>query len=159
MHSVRSIVAAIAIAVCLVATQVQSASASHTEADAVIDFARAQLNKPFRLGTIGMRRFDCSGLVYRTFLETGLVDRIGGTRRRARGYFRWFRERGLVTSRPKPGDLVVWGRPVGHIGIFKGYNRRGKPIAISALTGGVSKHKVHALNVRFRGYLRVRIQR
>ena len=124
-----------------------------------MNFAHAQLGKPFRLGTQGLRRYDCSGLVYRTFLEAGVVDRIGGTRRLARGYFRWFKNRGLVTSRPKVGDLVVWGKPVKHIGLFKGYNRRGKPMAVSALTTGVAKHKVHALNVRFRAYLRVNLER
>ena len=162
MPSLRLLAFAIAAAVVLVGSHMQAepAEAAKTEAQRVMTFARNQLGKPYKWGAIGLRRYDCSGLVYRTFKETGLLKKIGGSRKTSRGYFRWFRERGLITRNPKRGDLVVWGRSrVTHIGIFAGYNRRGSPMAISALYKGMSRHRVHAMNIPFKAYLRVRIQR
>jgi cell wall-associated NlpC family hydrolase len=134
---------------------------SDAQASAVTTFAQRQLGKPFQLGANGMRKFDCSGLVYRTFAEMGLLNRIGGNRT-SYSYYNWFRERGRITSNPRPGDLVVWakrGHRVSHIGIFKGY-RNGKPVAISALTSGVAVHKVHGyIGKPFRAYLRVDLSR
>lgn len=136
------------------------AEASRTEAQKVMGFAKNQLGKPYKWGATGLRRYDCSGLVYRAFKEAGVLRKIGGSRKTSRGYFRWFRDRGLITKNPKKGDLVVWGKPrVTHIGIFAGYNKRGKPMAISALRTGMARHKVHAMNTPFRAYLRVKLQR
>lgn len=140
-----------------------AAYAAPTEAGEVLHFAGNQLNKPFRLGANGLRRYDCSGLVYRTFREEGLASRIGG-QRTARGYYHWFKNHGRVTSRPQKGDLVVYahrGKPVSHIGIFAGYNRWGQPMAISALINpyGVTRHRVHGIKVPFKAYLHVNISR
>jgi cell wall-associated NlpC family hydrolase len=124
-----------------------------SEASKVINVASNQLGKPYKWGATGMRRYDCSGLVYRVFERNGLLKRIGG-RRTAKGYYRWFRDRGLVTrSNPRRGDLVVWGRGT-HMGIYIGNGR-----AISALTNGVRRHGITGLNVRFTAYLKVRLSR
>lgn len=160
MASLRFLVAALAFLVCMLAAPPQPAAAARADAGDVVAFARAQIGKPYRWGATGLRRYDCSGLVYRAFRANGLLTRIGGSRKTAHGYFRWFRNRGLVTRSPKKGDLVVWGgRRAVHIGIFRGYDRRGRPIAISALRGGVAQHRVRAINVRLKGYLRVRMNR
>jgi cell wall-associated NlpC family hydrolase len=161
----RILLSAVALSVAVAGIQAQSVAAAETRSSAlttsVFSFAKKQLGKPFRLGANGMRRFDCSGLVYRTYAETGLLKRIGGNRT-ANGYFNWFKNRDRITRNPRPGDLVVWakrGHRVSHIGIFKGYNRRGRAIALSALTGGVAVHKVHAINKPFKAYLRVDLSR
>lgn len=162
MSFLRLFVAVLSIAVVGAVTHVEapSAEASRTEAQRVMGFAKNQLGKPYRWGATGLRRYDCSGLVYRTFKEAGVLKKIGGNRKTSRGYFRWFRDRGLVTKNPKRGDLVVWGKPrVTHIGIFAGYNKNGKAMAISALRNGMSRHRVHAMNIPFRAYLRVQLQR
>ena len=162
MPSLRLVAFAIAAAVLLVGshTQAEPAAAAKTDLQRVMSFAKNQLGKPYKWGRTGLRRYDCSGLVYRTFKESGVLKKIGGSRKTSRGYFRWFRDRGLITRSPKKGDLVVWGKKrVTHIGIFAGYNRRGKPLAISALYNGMSKHRVHAMNIPFKAYLRVKIQR
>jgi cell wall-associated NlpC family hydrolase len=163
LFKIRTFVSALALAVGLagVGFQIQSAAAAVSEADGVVQFASSQLNKPFRLGATGLARYDCSGLVYRTFAERGLVTRIGGNRT-ANGYYNWFKNHGRITSNPRKGDLVVWGyrgARVSHIGIFRGYNSNGKAMALSALTSGVAVHKVHAINKPFRAYLRVNIDR
>lgn len=163
MFKLRILASALGFAVLMVGVQFQPAAAAvaPSEADSVVRFAQKQLGKPFKLGASGMRRFDCSGLVYRTFLETGLAKHVGGDKT-SRGYFNWFKNRGLITKSPRKGDLVVWtnkkGR-VSHIGLFVGYNRYGKPMSLSALTGGVAVHKVHSINKVFKAYLRVNIDR
>lgn len=135
--------------------------AAQSEAAAVLDFTHAQLGRPYEYGAIGLARYDCSGLVFRAFREAGLVDRIGNNRKSARGYFQWFRDRGLVTTNPLPGDLVAWGSPVSHIGIYIGTGSGGNHRAISALVNpwGVSDHRVDGINVPFRAFLRVDLER
>jgi len=140
-----------------------AAATAPSEAGAVLSFAGSQLNKPFRLGATGLARYDCSGLVYRTFAEEGLLRRIGGERT-ARGYYNYFRNHGEVTSHPQKGDLVVWAhkdQPVSHIGIFDGYNRWGQPMAISALINpyGVTRHRVNGIDVPLKAYLHVSLTR
>ena len=162
MPSLRLVVFAIAAAVLLVGSYLQPdpAAASRTEVQRVMSFASNQLGKPYKWGATGLRRYDCSGLVYRVFKESGVLKKIGGNRKTSRGYFRWFRDRGLITRSPKRGDLVVWGKSrVTHIGIFAGYDKSGRPMAVSALHRGMSKHRVHAMNIPFKAYLRVRLQR
>lgn len=125
-----------------------------SEAGQIISTAKNQVGKRYKYGATGMLRYDCSGLVYRVFERNGLLRRIGGGRKTAAGYYKWFRDRGL-TSRynPRKGDLVVWGRGK-HIGIYVGDGR-----AISALTSGVARHSVKGINVTFTAYLRVRLSR
>ncbi len=155
---------ALGFAVLAIGAQTQPAQASMepvSQAESVVRWSTQQLGKPYRLGSNGLRRFDCSGLVFRTFMENDLAARIGG-HRTSRGYYRWFRERGRVTHNPRKGDLVVWarrGQRVSHIGIFLGVNRYGQRIALSALTSGVAVHRVKGINVPLRAYLRVSIDR
>ena len=128
--------------------------ASGSQADALIGFAKNQLGKAYRLGAVGLRRYDCSGLVYRTFAEKGLLNKIGGGRKTAKGYYRWFKDHGLASRyNPRRGDLVVWGRG-SHIGIYVGDGK-----ALSALTNGVRVHGIHALTNNFTTYLHVNISR
>jgi len=162
---VRSILFAAALAVLAVGIQMGTHPqpiAAATESGAVYNFASRQLNKPFRMGAEGLRRYDCSGLVWRTYLETGLLRKISGAHRTSRGYYNWFKEHNRLTSTPRPGDLVVWawkGRPVSHIGIYIGKNRWGQRMAISALTTGVARHRVGGIRMPVKAYLRVGLDR
>jgi len=63
----------------------------------VIAAARQYVGIPYRVGSEGPSLFDCSGLVFRAFSDTGLANRIGSARLRAAGYMRWFASRGLMT--------------------------------------------------------------
>jgi len=159
MPRARALVIAMATAVCLTVTSLMPVAAATTEAAAVVSFAEAQVGKPWRFNTTGLSSYDCSGLVWRSFSEAGLASRIGG-RQPSRAYFRWFRERGLASkSNPKVGDLIVWGNPVVHIGIYTGQNSVGKQMAVSTLTSGVKRHTVMGLTVGFRAYLHVDLER
>jgi cell wall-associated NlpC family hydrolase len=165
LFKLRIVAPALAVAVFAIASiQAQPVAASAapvSEAAGILRFARNQLDKPFRLGAEGLRRYDCSGLVYRTFRENGLARRIGGDKT-SRGYYAWAKRHDRITRNPRKGDLVVWGkrgRPVSHIGIFIGYNRRGQAMAVSALTSGVTIHRVGGISVPKRAYIRVHIDR
>lgn len=164
MFILRVFVSAAVLAVCAAGIQIQPAAAASTEADAISSFAAKQLSKPYRLGANGMQKFDCSGLVYRAYFETGLLGRISGQQRRANGYYNWFKDQGLLTNNPRKGDLVVWaykGHKVSHIGIFTGWNNKGQPMAISALVNpyGVTQHRVHGISIPLKAYLRVNLNR
>jgi cell wall-associated NlpC family hydrolase len=122
-----------------------------------VAIAKSHLGAHFRIGTTGMRYFDCSGLVYRVYQQAGLLNKIGGSRMRAATYYSWFRRHHMVSrSNPKPGDLIWWtkhGR-IHHIGLYIGNGR-----ALSALTIGVKKHSLRGISVRFLAYGHVNLTR
>lgn len=146
---------ALALAVALIGVEAPArADAATTEAGKIVNFAADQLGKRYRYGAVGLRTYDCSGLVYRVFKERGLLARIGSSRKTARGYYDWFRRRGLASrNNPRKGDLIVWGN-ARHIGIYIGDG-----MAISALTSGVSRHAINRINISFTAYLHVRLSR
>jgi cell wall-associated NlpC family hydrolase len=116
-------------------------------ADRVIADALTHLNAPYAWGSAGPRTFDCSGLVYRVFVDTGLGALIEYSHD---GYEQYaiFRERGLASrSGGQPGDLVVYGGGA-HIGIYLGDDR-----LISALAQGVRITGVYALTTPFTAFL------
>jgi cell wall-associated NlpC family hydrolase len=152
--------AAIAIALIFtVAPQATDARTRTSERDRVILFARSHIGARFRMGTEGMRTFDCSGLVFRVYTQARLINRIGGRRLLSTGYFKWFKQRGLVSrSNGKPGDLVWWthrGR-IEHIGLYVGNGK-----AISALLNpwGVKKHTLGGVRAKFLAFGHVRLDR
>ncbi|MBA2718244.1 MAG: C40 family peptidase [Chloroflexi bacterium] len=130
------------------ATPVAAATPT-TEAQQIIQIARAQVGDPWRYGATGPYAFDCSGLVIYSFKAAGDGAAIGnGNYRSARALYDWFRGRGLASrTDPKPGDLVVWGSG-SHIGIYIGSG-----MAISTLTSGVKVHGVFAVTASFTAYL------
>ena len=154
------ILTAIVLAFTLIAVQAPAPTEAHgTDAARVIAFAKSHLGARFRLGTEGMRYFDCSGLVYRVYQQAGVLEKVGGSRRLAAGYYRWFRDRGLLgRSNPKPGDLIWWTKRghIEHIGLFVDGNR-----AISALINpyGVKSHSIRGISVNFLAYGHVRFDR
>jgi cell wall-associated NlpC family hydrolase len=126
-------------------------STINPEAQKVLDVARKQRGDPWVSGSVGPAAFDCSGLVYYAFKQAGLLKRIGGSRRSARGYWDWFADRGRASrTNPRPGDLAIWGNGR-HIGIYLGNGK-----AISAINDGVTIHKVKALTDPFTVYLHVK---
>jgi len=86
---------------------------ANSKAAAVLRYAYAQLGKPYRYGAAGARTFDCSGLTMRAWAAAGVAishnaaAQYGSTRHVAR-------------SALQPGDLVYFGRPIHHVGIYIG---------------------------------------
>jgi cell wall-associated NlpC family hydrolase len=154
LHRLILLLLAIVFAGTLLAIAPAAAQAAPSEATRVVNEAERHLGKPWVYAATGPRSFDCSGLVFRVFKDTGLIDRIGNTRKTVRGYYNWFKQRGLVSrSNPRVGDLVVWGDNK-HIGIYVGNG-----MAISTLTSGVTRHGIHRLTNKFKAFLHVRLTR
>ncbi|HYH92632.1 MAG TPA: NlpC/P60 family protein [Candidatus Saccharimonadales bacterium] len=126
-----------------------AAAEPKTEAQQIVKIAKQQIGDPYRYGAKGPRSFDCSGLVIYSYTKAGDAKVIGkGKYRSARAMYKYFKSKGLASrSNPKLGDLVIWGGGT-HVGIYVGNGK-----AVSALTGGVRIHKVHAVTARFTAYL------
>jgi cell wall-associated NlpC family hydrolase len=137
----------------------QAYSGSGTQAQRIVRLARSHLGARFRLGTEGPRSFDCSGLIYRVYKQAGLLNRVGGHRRLAAGYYHYFKHRGLASRHNgRVGDLVIWthnGR-ITHSGIYIGHGQ-----VISALINpwGVKRTSLHGVRSHFLAFLHVRLTR
>jgi len=134
-------------------------SAQRSEAARIVALARSHIGARFRLGTEGPRTFDCSGLIYRVYKQAGLLNRIGGQRRLAAGYYHWFKHRGQASRHnPRVGDLVIWTEKgkIAHSGIYVGSGH-----VISALINpwGVKRTHIGSLHAKFFAFLHVRLSR
>jgi len=88
-------------------------SGADSRAAAALRYAYAQLGKAYRYGASGARTFDCSGLTMKAWAAAGVAlghnaaGQYGSTRHVARDAL-------------QPGDLVYFGRPIHHVGIYIG---------------------------------------
>ncbi|NUW36961.1 C40 family peptidase [Nonomuraea sp. SMC257] len=93
-------------------TPVPIVSGTGTGAD-IVNAARQHLGKPYIWGANGPSAFDCSGLVYYAMNQAGI--KVGDATAES------YRLSGnAVTGPPQPGDLVFFGQPATHIGIYIG---------------------------------------
>ena len=147
--------ATLALAVALVAPAVSPAPVNAADpVEAVIAAAREYIGQDFQLGAEGPKQFDCSGLVYRAFLDAGELPRIGGMRLRARGYMQYFVSRGRFTkdvAEAERGDLVIYDNG-SHIGIYLG---DGKVLSALVNPWGVSVHSLHGIHLRVSYFLHI----
>ncbi len=137
----------------------QAHTAGRTEAQRIIAIAKTHIGAKFLMGATGMRYFDCSGFIFRVYEQAHLLNRIGGARMTAAGYYHWFvRHHAANRSNPKPGDLVVFTHKgkISHSAIYVGNGR-----IISALINpwGVRLTTIRYLPVHLLAYLHVRLQR
>jgi peptidoglycan DL-endopeptidase CwlO len=79
----------------------------------ILAFAYAQLNKPYRFGGAGSRVYDCSGLVMRAAAAAGISLAHSAAAQQRSGHR-------VPLSQLQPGDLVFWGSPAYHVGIYVG---------------------------------------
>ena len=130
-----------------------------SEAWLVVTKAVKQLKDRWKFSAIGPDRFDCSGLVFFVFRETGLLDRIGNKRKGATAYKNWFTNQGWRVGpnieNAKAGDLLVWGHGK-HIGLYVGDGW-----AISTLVNpyGVRIHRYDRVNMKLTDILKVQMSR
>jgi cell wall-associated NlpC family hydrolase len=82
-------------------------------AAAALKYAYAQLGKPYRYGGAGPRSFDCSGLTMRAWQAAGV-----SISHNALAQYRSTRH--VSRSQLQPGDLVFFGSPIHHVGIYIG---------------------------------------
>src|SRR5690606_5919094 len=79
----------------------------------IVNAARQHLGKPYIWGANGPNAFDCSGLVYYVLNQAGI--KIGDNT--AAGYQMSGKP---ISGPPQPGDIVFFGQPPTHCGIYIG---------------------------------------
>ncbi len=135
--------------------------------DIIINDARSHLGQAYKWGAEGPNAYDCSGLVYAVFKETGYFSIIGnGSARTVAQIAKVFRARGDEdTVNLKRGDLITFGNSDGypnyeHIGIYEGqhnqagvYNKSGWIVNALNPQAGVVENKVNALIPQVETYL------
>ena len=82
-------------------------------ADAAIEEARRQLGKPYEWGGSGPDSYDCSGL-------TSWAWRAGGVRLSHSSRAQWSETSRVSIENLQPGDLVFYGNPIHHVGLYIG---------------------------------------
>lgn len=103
-----------------------------SRADDVLAYGLAEVGSPYVWGAEGPDTFDCSGLMQYIFAKVGVqLPRTAREQQRALP---------LVGS-PRPGDLVFWGSPATHVGLYVGDGRflaaprAGERVRVSKLYG------------------------
>lgn len=87
-----------------------------TKADAFVSAAMQEIGKPYRFGDEGPATFDCSGLVLWAAEKAGFtVPRTSQDQQEL--------AQPITASAARPGDLVFWGAPAHHVGIYLGGGR------------------------------------
>ena len=106
-------------------------------AAAALAYAYAQLGKPYRFGGAGPGSFDCSGLAMRAWGAAGVSLSHSAAAQQHQGSR-------VSLSALQPGDLVFWGSPAYHVGIYVGGGRvldaphTGTVVQIQAIWGSPS---------------------
>lgn len=89
-------------------------SAADARGRIALDFALAQIGKPYRYGASGPNAYDCSGLAQRSWRAAGVsIPRT--TEQQA--HF----GSAVPLSQIQPGDLVIFYADASHVGIYAGH--------------------------------------
>ncbi|MFJ8439511.1 C40 family peptidase [Kitasatospora griseola] len=80
---------------------------------AILDFAYAQLGKPYKWGAAGPNSFDCSGL-------TQMAFRAGGVGLPRVSQDQWNAGKRIAKADIQPGDLLFYYNDLHHVGIYIG---------------------------------------
>ncbi|MDQ1394993.1 MAG: peptidoglycan DL-endopeptidase CwlO [Acidimicrobiaceae bacterium] len=87
--------------------------AASPSAALAVSFALAQLGKPYQWGAVGPASFDCSGLTSRAWLAAGkTIPRVASDQQAAAAP--------VAITAAQPGDLVFFGAPAHHVGLYLG---------------------------------------
>jgi peptidoglycan DL-endopeptidase CwlO len=91
----------------------KSASGVSGRAGTAIKYALAQIGDRYVFGAAGMTTWDCSGLTMRAYKAAGVSLPHSSAAQSRLG-------KKVSLSALKPGDLLFYGRPVSHVGIYLG---------------------------------------
>lgn len=82
-----------------------------SKADSIITYGLQELGKPYHYGDEGPNAFDCSGLMQYIFAKAGIkLPRTAAQQQKF----------ATTVSNPVPGDLVFFGNPAHHVGLYLG---------------------------------------
>lgn len=82
-----------------------------TTTDNVIAWAQMELGRPYAFGDSGPTAFDCSGLIKFIFDKVGITLPHKASEQQALA---------IPVTTPSPGDLVFFGQPAYHVGLYIG---------------------------------------
>ncbi len=108
-------------------------------AQAAVDFALAQVGKPYVWGSAGPGSYDCSGLTMASWRAGGVS--LPHNAAAQYGYGTHVDEADL-----QPGDLIFFYHPIGHVTIYIGNGlmvsapTEGEPVKIATLAGSQSSY-------------------
>ncbi|SFE68658.1 cell wall-binding repeat-containing protein [Peptostreptococcus sp. D1] len=80
----------------------------------IVQLAKAQLGKPYVWGAVGPNSFDCSGFTQYVYRNAAKYNLSRTTKTQI------VEGKVVSESNAKPGDLVFFGNPVHHVGIYIG---------------------------------------
>jgi cell wall-associated NlpC family hydrolase len=86
-------------------------------ATAVVNYAMAQVGKPYCYGGAGPGCFDCSGLTMRAWAQAGVSLPHSSASQYGVG-------RHLSASELQPGDLIFYYSPISHVSVYIGNGQR-----------------------------------
>lgn len=86
------------------------------KAGAAIAFAKGQIGKPYSWGAAGPGSYDCSGLTMAAWQQAGVSLPHSAEQQYASLPH-------VPRSALQPGDLVFFGSPIHHVGIYVGHNQ------------------------------------
>ena len=106
----------------------------------IIGIAKSLYGIPYRYGGTTTAGFDCSGFTQYVYRQAGIsIARTAEAQRQG----------AAKVSNPQPGDLVFWGIPASHVGIYAGPGM----VIDSASSGTVtSLHKIWSTNITYGRY-------
>lgn len=85
-----------------------------SKADSIIAYGLAEVGKPYHFGDEGPNSFDCSGLMQYIFGKAGIkLPRTAAEQQKF----------ATPVTKPVPGDLVFFGAPAHHVGLYLGGGR------------------------------------
>ncbi len=82
-------------------------------ASAAVNYALAQVGKPYVYGASGPNSYDCSGLTMASWAQAGVSLPHSSSAQQGYGS-------PVSSSDLQPGDLVFYYQPVSHVGIYIG---------------------------------------
>ncbi|GAA4178406.1 C40 family peptidase [Gryllotalpicola koreensis] len=103
------------------APPVTTAPPSASIVQTAINYARAQVGKPYIINGSGPAGYDCSGLTMQAYAAAGVY--IGGHGSTWQYQYAAAHGQLVARSNAQPGDLIFWGTPpndVYHVGIYIG---------------------------------------
>ncbi|MDQ6650136.1 MAG: NlpC/P60 family protein [Actinomycetota bacterium] len=119
-----------------------SGGAASGRASAAVQFAYAQLGKPYQYGAAGPNAYDCSGLTMRAW-------EAGGVSLSHSSQAQWSEGRHVSQNEIQPGDLLFY-HSLGHVAIYVGNGMQ-----IAASTTGTPVHMQAAFYSGYQGAVRV----
>jgi cell wall-associated NlpC family hydrolase len=114
-----------------------------TAVEQVIQYARAQMGKPYVWGGVGPNGYDCSGLLWQAYKAAGLPQQYVAGRWTTNSLFTMSAAQEVSWDQIQPGDMILTGGSGGgmptHVSMFTG-RKDGRLMVIEAYSANVPRN-------------------